>query len=187
MHEEVKSIKSGKYTLVARLYKGEFHGFLWANGKVIEDDLADSLDQAWRMVCSRLYAHLLSDAEVRSHIPHTAVEVRQSFLNIESRLSSGQKAMLRQHLKAENMCLTATQLAKAAGYKQYSGANLQYGLLGAMLYGEMPRVLPLRANGTPIMTFMIAEDVDMTQSSEEQWIWRMRKDIAEGLTASGIL
>lgn len=187
MHDDLKSIKAGRYTLVARLYNGKYHGFLWVSGKVIEDDLAESLDDAWKKVCGRLYTHLLQDADARSELPHTAMETKQAFLNIESRISAGHKAMLREHCKAENRCLTATQLAKAAGYKGFSAANLQYGLLGAMLYGEMPRSLPTRADGSPIMTCMIADDVDQRQASEGQWLWKMRQHIAEGLAASGII
>lgn len=187
MHEDVKSIKAGKYTLVARQYNGKHHGFLWFGGKVIEDDLAESLDDAWRMVCGRLYSHLLKDSEVRGGLSYSAMEAKQAFLNIEQRMTTGQKAMLRGHLNAENGCMTATQLAKVAGYKGFSAANLQYGLLGAMLYGEMPQPLPIRADGSPIMTCMIAEGADQRSASEGQWIWKMKQNIADGLAASGII
>jgi hypothetical protein len=187
MHDEVKSIKSGKYTLVARLYEGNYHGFLWHNGKVIENDRACSLDDAWTKVFARLYAHLSSDADSRKDLQPNASEARQAFINIASRLSVGQKAMLRKHANAEGRCLTATQLATAAGYKNFSAANLHYGLLGAMLYGEMPRPLPTRKDGTPVMTYMIADGVDKETASEGEWIWKMRDDIAEGLAAAGVI
>jgi hypothetical protein len=185
MQDEVKSVKSGKYTLVARIYEGKYHGFLWHDGKVIEDDLAGSLDDAWTKVCGRLYSRLSQDADARKDLPPNASEAKQAFLNIEARLSLGQKAMLRNHMNAKGRCLTATQLATAAGYKGFSAANLHYGLLGAMLYGEMPRPLPTRSDGSPVMTYMIADGLDQGEKSEGEWIWRMRDDIADGLTAAG--
>lgn len=187
MHDEIKSIKAGKYTLVAKLYNGEFHGFVWHGGKVIENHVADSLEDAWKKICGLLYSHLSDEAHSRKDTPHTLIEVRQAFLTIDSQLSIGQRAMLRKHLDAKDRCLTATQLANAARYKRFSGANLQYGLLGAMLYGEIPRVLPTHSDGSPIMTCMIADEMDQRENADDEWIWKMRDDIAEGLTASGIV
>lgn len=187
MHDEVKSIKAGKYTLVAKLYNGQYHGFVWHGAKVIENHVAESLEDAWKKICGLLYTHLAYDAASRKESPHTAMEARQAFLNIDSQLSIGQRAMLRGHLTAKDRCLTATQLANAAHYKGFSAANLQYGLLGAMLFGEMPRTLPTRADDSPIMTCMIAEEMDQRENADEEWIWKMRDDIAEGLTASGIM
>jgi hypothetical protein len=187
MRDEVKSIKAGPYTLVARLYEERYHGFLWHAGKVVENDVADSLTQAWTKVCARLYERLSQTVEARGDASPDAGEACNAFLAIEPRLSAGQKAMLRAHLHAQDRCLTATQLAKAAGYRGYSAANLQYGLLGAMLYGEMPQRLPLRADGSPVMTFMIARGHGEQNVLEAEWIWKMRDEIAEGLTAARIV
>ena len=38
--------------------------------------------------------------------------------------------LFRAHYSAPNHTLTSTELADAAGYKGWQGANLQYGLLG---------------------------------------------------------
>jgi len=187
MRDEVKSIKSGPYTLVARLYEGRYHGFLWEGGKVVENDAADSLSAAWARVCSRLYERLSQAAQARGADASNATEARNAFLAVHPRLSVGQKAMLRAHLDAPDRCLTATQLSKAAGYRGYAAANLQYGLLGAMLYGEMPQFLPLRRDGSPIMTFMIASGENEEQRPEREWIWKMRHSIAVGLREARIL
>ena len=95
--------------------------------------------------------------------------------------------MLRAHLKAVDQRITATELAKAAGYANYSAANLQYGLLGAMLFAEMPIELPKGSNGSPVMTHAIASEDDLRASSKDQWIWQMRPYIAAGLVVSDIL
>lgn len=187
MRDEVKSIKSGPYTLVARLYEGRHHGFLWEAGKVVENDVADSLSAAWTRVCGRLYERLSQAAEARGAVPLDATETRNAFLAISSRLSAGQKAMLRAHLHAPDRCMTATQLAEAAGYRGYSAANLHYGLLGAMLYGEMPQRLPVRRDGSPIMTFMLAFGQNEDEAPEREWIWKMRDSIGVGLREAQIL
>ena len=187
MSDDIKTIKSGPYTLVARLYEGRYHGFLWHGGKVIENDVADSLTAAWARVCARLYERLSQAADARGAVPVSAVEARDAFLAVDARLSLGQKAMLRAHLHAPDRCMTATQLANAARYRSYAAANLQYGLLGAMLYGEMPRPLPVRPDGTPVMTFMLAQGQGDDEAMEGEWVWKMRDEIAEGLVAARIV
>ena len=48
--------------------------------------------------------------------------------------------MLRVHAAAKNRTSIARQLAKAAGYQDYRGFNLQYGLLAKRIgKGEDPR------------------------------------------------
>jgi hypothetical protein len=187
MQDEVKTIEAGKYTLVARFNKGAHRGALWSDGKVVDEVEGDSLNDAWKKLCDRLYARLVEAAGARKGTPPTSHEAKVAFLSIEKRLTAGHKAMLRAHLNAEGRQITATKLADAAGYARYSAANLQYGLLGAMLFAEMPEELPKRGDGSPIMTCAIASSDDFRGSEEEQWIWQMRPHISEGLAASGIL
>lgn len=187
MHEEVKSVVAGKYTLVARFHEGVNKGALWADGKVVDLVQGSTLDEAWTQVCARLYGHLSAQATQRGEVPPSAEEARRAFLNIGARLTAGHKAMLRAHLLAPQHQITARSLAQAAGYAGYSAANLQYGLLGAMLYAEMPEPLPLRADGTPVMTCMIGHGQDQRMAPEAEWIWTMRAHIVDGLRTSGIL
>jgi hypothetical protein len=93
--------------------------------------------------------------------------------------------MLRAHYAAPNRCITATQLAKAANYTGYQSANLQYGRVGWLLYGELPTPLPRRpSDGKLIYTCALAEEVDQRTDDEAQWIWRMRPHVAEALGAA---
>ena len=187
MHDEIKSLKSGKYTLVARFHKGANRGAIWAGGKIVDEVQGETLKDVWDQLYKRLCALQQEVVAQRRGLDYTSQEVKRAFLAIEPRLSTGHKAMLRAHVKAAGRALTATQLAEAAGYANYSAANLQYGLLGAMLFGEMPEVLPTLADGTPIMTFAIASGDGEHRSGEGHWIWTMRPHIAEGLLGSGIL
>jgi hypothetical protein len=187
MSEDMKTIEAGPYTLVARFRKGAYRGALWSTGAVVHELEGASLDDVWRKLSDALYERQVSLAHARNGAEPSAAEASKAFLRIKPRLSSGHKAMLRAHLRAADHNITATQLAEAAGYASYSAANLQYGLLGAMLFAEMPEKLPMRADGSPIMTCVIASSADQRLSSEEQWLWKMRPHIVAGLTAASIL
>lgn len=187
MHDQIMSMKSGKYTLVARFHKGANRGAIWADGKIVDEVEGETVNEVFEQLCKRLYARQLKVAAERNGRECSAQEAKRAFLAIEPQLSTGHKAMLRAHVKAAGRALTATQLAEAAGYANYSAANLQYGLLGAMLFGEMPAVLQKRSDGTPIMTSAIASGSAEHQSDEGHWVWTMRPHIAEGLLAAGIL
>ncbi|RZI60329.1 MAG: hypothetical protein EOP94_01685, partial [Zymomonas sp.] len=67
-------------------------------------------------------------------------------------------SMLRAHLSAPDHLLSATQLADAAGYSGYGGANLHYGLLGQRVAQEIGFVPPRRDDGSEIWTCAIARD-----------------------------
>jgi len=140
----------------------------------------------WGALWDALYEKQISVATTRINAP-TPVELAKAFANISHQLSPGHKAMLRAHLKAVDNQITATQLAKAAGYANFRAANLQYGLVGAMLFAELPIVLPTREDGSAVMTCTIAQEDDLRESNAEHWIWKMRPNVAEGLAASGIL
>lgn len=58
---------------------------------------------------------------------------KQAFVAIHHAITDGQMAMLRTQYLAPAYSRTATELADAAGYTTYDGANLQYGLLGGKL------------------------------------------------------
>ena len=69
-----------------------------------------------------------------SHLPPPLPSVEDYKIAFEAlQLSRGQRDMLRAHFLAPNHTITATDLADAAGYKSWQGANLQYGLLGKKL------------------------------------------------------
>ncbi|MFK5925777.1 MAG: hypothetical protein QM483_04010 [Desulfuromusa sp.] len=48
---------------------------------------------------------------------------------------------------SEKHTITATNLAKAAGYKNYNAANLQYGTMAKIVAGHLGYMPPKRANG----------------------------------------
>ena len=187
MTDELKSVEAGEYTLVARLIKGEYRGALWAGGKMVCQVQGGSIDEVWKKLSDELADRQEARVRKRAGAEPSAKEAELAFCRIKRRLSTGHKAMLRAHLRAPSNNITAAQLAAAAGYGGYPAANLQYGLLSAMLFAEMPEELPRRADGSRIMTCVIASRDDQRETPEEQWIWKMRTHIVEGLGASRIL
>lgn len=188
MHDdEIKSLRTGAYTLVARWHDGGWVAVVWSEGKKLMHERAESLEAAWKLALDWLSERAAEIAEQRGGEMPSAAEACKAFYAIDKRLSEGQRKMLKAHLDAPDHIITATGLANAAGYKGYSGANLQYGFVGAMLVGEIPEILPKRADGSRIATCAIASVDDIRASKEDQWLWKMRPHIVEGLRTSGIV
>lgn len=61
----------------------------------------------------------------------TATDYQNALDRVE--ITFAQRAMLKAHYDAPNRSITYTQLAKAAGFDTYDGANAQYGKLGRKL------------------------------------------------------
>lgn len=111
-------------------------------------------------------------------------------------LPAHQLAMLKAHFEAPERILTATQLAAAAGWDDYSSANLHYGKLGFELAQELDWTPPKGADGNPTWTMALADGVLESDeySAEEQlerlaeamrnpghFQWKMRPQVAAAL------
>ncbi len=186
--DDKKSEVVGPYTLVAMFYKGEFHGVIWKGGSKIENVTGDSVDDCLGKIRDRLGDLLQAEAVARRDSSPSVSETVAALHRIAPRLNAAQLRMLRAHYKAEHRCITARQLAKAADYDGYQSANLWYGKVGWMLYGELPTPLPRRAtDGKLIFTCALAEEADQRSSDEGEWIWKMRPHIAEALAAAKLV
>jgi hypothetical protein len=91
------------------------------------------------------------------------------------RLTARRLKMIRAHYRAPGRTLTATQLAKAAGYKNYRAVNLQYGLIGAKLAALMAWKVPEGAQASYACAAFYRTD------AEEDWRWEMHPAFAEAL------
>lgn len=120
-----------------------------------------------------------------------AIEYAEAFDRL-GKLPAGYEAMLKAHLNAPDYCITATQLAEAAGYENYNSANLHYGKLGQMLAEELNFNPRTREDGTPIWTATIAgwdDDVDVDKlgramerrENDGHFEWIMRPQVVEAL------
>lgn len=185
MHDdEIKSLRAGPYELVARWHDGHWAAAVWGGGKKLFHERAESLAAAWQLTLDWVAERAAEIAERRGGGAPSAAEARKAFYAIDKRMTSAQRKMLKAHLDASDHVITATGLASAAGFKSYRGANLQYGFLGAMLVGEMPENLPQRPDGSRIATCAIASVDDIRESVEDEWLWKMRPHIVEGLRSS---
>jgi hypothetical protein len=103
------------------------------------------------------------------------------------RMSKAQEAMLLAHLNAPNYTMTATELARAAGYNDYAVANRQYGQLARDLAEELDWTPLEQTNGVTTWTFMLADDADKQTRRDgsrvaEEWRWKLRPEVIEALS-----
>lgn len=114
-------------------------------------------------------------------------------------LPEGYRAMLSAHLHAPDHMISATQLAEAACYANWSAANLHYGLLAAKIANEINFVPPSRTDGTKIWTCAIArapgsepefpdtslEEALMRKMESGHFEWQMRSQVVQALISLG--
>lgn len=113
--------------------------------------------------------------ELRAALPHL-------------KFSKTQDAMLAAHLHAPDHILTATQLAQAAGYDDYTVANAQYGQLGRALAEELEWEPQEKTAGKTVWTFTLATDADENARDEGEeiaghWRWKLRPEIVAALAS----
>ena len=144
----------GRYKLVARLHTGAHRGWLWRDGQRLVEVEAESNAAAIAKLEAAFYELLAVKAMEQGTAAHADTATAKALLAIWNDLAPGQVAMLRAHYHAPGRALTPTQLAEVANYKTIGGVNLHYGRVGWMLFGELPRALPMDPKTSkPIYTF----------------------------------
>jgi hypothetical protein len=88
-----------------------------------------------------------------------------------------QLEFLQLHMEAPGKTSTATNLAAAAGYRNWNALNLQYGLLAKRIGRQLGRK---RENLSLLVEFTRPKDV-----SNEHWLLHMRTEFAEALVSAG--
>ena len=84
--------------------------------------------------------------------------------------------LLRSHYAAPEHTITATQLARAVGYKNHSAANLHYGRLAALLKSELNW-----STGNSVGIKLLVTFVDPGERNNTEILWIMRPQLAEAL------
>lgn len=84
--------------------------------------------------------------------------------------------MLQAHYHAPDRTLTATQMAKAVGYPNFSSANLHYGILG--------RVVGTALGWNPLPTTLVYVLAEFQKPARE-WFWILRPSLAAALERLG--
>ena len=126
--------------------------------------------------------HVLNGEIAKRRSPYvgTREEYRRAFRTLS--VGKHHEDMLRAHANAPDHTLTATELARAAGYDSYEAANAHYGRLGrqvAEFLDLSPRVHPQR--GEPVWTMAIAAGVDEAEGENAHWRWTMHPEVVHAL------
>jgi hypothetical protein len=87
----------------------------------------------------------------------TVDDYRRALEAIKPQLTDGHLAMLKAHFRAPHRTITASQLAAAAGYEGYQGANLQYAYVAQKIAEFLNFSPPIHKDGEQhFWTFTIA-------------------------------
>ena len=90
-----------------------------------------------------------------------------------------QRRFLQAHVRARGKALTMEQLARAAGYQDWRGGNLQYGLLAT----RIAEALGIRPPSTAVE--LLVESVPPKGVTNREWVLVMRPQFAAALVKSG--
>jgi hypothetical protein len=107
-----------------------------------------------------------------------------NLLVAEDGLTEAHIQMLTAQCRTRGTTITATALAKAAGYKIYSAANLQYGMLAHKIADKLGYTPPNCPNGKPM--YWTTLSIAGTEESE-QFEFVMRREIVKALKITGIV
>lgn len=105
----------------------------------------------------------------------SAQEYIAAFRAVASDLTDSYLEILRVHYRAPGRTVTATQLSRAMGYRNYRGANLHYGKLGGLV-GR-------RLGWRPKMQLKVLVSFEKPGN---EWHWIMRPQVARALEELGL-
>jgi predicted HNH restriction endonuclease len=88
-------------------------------------------------------------------------------------------AMLRAHRSAVDQIISATELARAAGYDSFHAANLQYGIFANKICELLRFVPPVGYSGEPSPTHVLASPY--RRGPRAEWVWKMRQPVVAAL------
>ena len=94
------------------------------------------------------------------------------------------RTMLKAQYDSENHVITATLLAKAAGYVNYNAANLQYGTLARQMAHHLEYFPPKRNNGERMWWQTLSDGNDASETTiDGHFEFVMRPELAAALKA----
>jgi len=191
--------KYGRYDIKSGPLKGAWAANAFRGKTLAAQGSGGSRDEAVTNVKARLDGLDAVELAERDQDGAPSAKVyEEAFLAIGA-LNDGYRAMLAAHLHAPDHLISATKLAEAAGYANWSAANLHYGLLGAKVAEEIGFAPPSRSDGSKIWTCAIARDpnldlefpdTSMLEALErnignQHFEWQMRPQVVAALRALG--
>jgi len=112
-------------------------------------------------------------------VPDSA-SFRRALERVAGNLPENYLKMLQSHYVAPQHTITATELARAVGYKNYSAANLHYGTLASLLRSELEW-----STGEFLGLKLLVEFVMPGERDNAEILWVMRPQLAEALEGLG--
>ena len=173
-----------RHKLLSARHKGKYKGRVWKGNELLKEIEGDGIDDVLAKLKEFVDSRFQDQIDGEINVPEVA-EYVQALRLMLGHFTDGHMAMLRAHYNANDQCITATQLAEAAGYSNYGAANLQYGNIGKAIYEELLMALPTRKDGTPIYTYALATAGDPT-SEEEHWVWKLRPEVSQAIEILGL-
>jgi hypothetical protein len=107
------------------------------------------------------------------------VQYKAALSVIRNQLSDGHIAMLRAQYLAPERALTASELAIAAQYRSYHGANLQYGRMSLLLR----HALGYWEDG--VASSVLSWFIPPGAAGNPEWLCVMHEAVAQALTELG--
>lgn len=153
------------------------------------EKLAELIGCSKSALCSDLISAALDDIEEMFDTPDSNIDVDlpsveeyvTAFSAIQEKLTEGHRAMLLAHYHALDYTTTASELAKAAAYESYGGANLQYARLGVMLADYLSYPLPKHSNGSPFPTALVVK-----WTKKDVWYCTLHPQVVKALEIVGL-
>ena len=171
------------HKLLSAEHGGKFVGRIWKDDVLLNQMEGLEVDTLLQELRDAVDTRIADLARKNGDVIPEA-ELTRAFQKIIDRLSDGQRAMLKAHYHAPNQTLTASELARAAGWTGWSPANLHYGNLGAMLFDEAPIKVLERKDGSLVMTSYLA--VAGGDGTESEWQWKLRPEVARVIEHFGL-
>lgn len=174
-------IQYRRHKIIASGIKGRPAAVVLQGGHRLIELSADTIDQAIEAAKAEIDRNV-SAAKSGRRLPYIATteEYVSAFRSLK--LEEHELAMLMAHVRAPDHTLTATELAKAAGYDNFGSANIHYGKLGRKLAELLDIVPPLSiSRGEPVWTMALAESID------EDLRWRLHPEVVDAVTELNIV
>ena len=173
-----------RHKLLSAYHDGKFKGRVWKDKELLKEIEGDGIDDVLGRLREFVDSRLQEKVDRRIDAPEVD-EYVQALRSMLGDFTDGHLAMLKAHYNANDQCITATQLAESAGYSNYGAANLQYGIIGKVVYEELLMPLPKRKDGTPIYTYALATAGD-PKGEEAYWIWKLRPEVSAAIEILGL-
>lgn len=169
-----------RYRIIAAEVKGSPVAAVFQGPSKIWETGGSTLDAAVEM--AKLWIDQRINAETAKRRTSHIATVKEYIEALQSvTIGKHHAAMLRAHANAPDSTMTATELAKAAGYDSYETANSQYGTLARRIAEYLdiqPKLSDRREE--PVWTSILADGAE-EGNEQGHWRWVMHPEVAQAL------